>query len=124
MTARPLTFAAGTVNPPASRMPSTSPAAAAGDPKLERLKRAPPNWSLLMAIKFGRPLERSRTRIEADTQPPADRLDLTIRPRRNRRAEWARRMVREHVLTTDDLIWPLFLVDGKKVRVPVASMPD
>ena len=33
-------------------------------------------------------------------------------------------MVREHVLTTDDLIWPLFLVDGTNVRAPVASMPD
>ena len=77
-----------------------------------------------MAIKFGRPLERSLTRIEAETQASAERLDLAIRPRRNRRAEWARRMVREHVLTTDDLIWPLFLVDGTKVRVPVASMPD
>ena len=32
-------------------------------------------------------------------------------------------MVRENVLTTDDLIWPLFLVDGTKTRVPVASMP-
>jgi len=32
-------------------------------------------------------------------------------------------MVREHVLTADDLIWPLFLVDGERKRVPVASMP-
>src|SRR5262249_61537531 len=50
-------------------------------------------------------------------------LDLTSRPRRNRRSEWARRMVRENVLTTDDLIWPLFVVDGKKTRVAVPSMP-
>ena len=77
-----------------------------------------------MAIKFGRPLERTLTRIEAEIQASAGSLDLASRPRRNRRAEWARRMVREHVLTTDDLIWPLFLVDGTKVRVPVASMPD
>ena len=85
-----------------------------------------------MAIKFGRPLERSRlvpaplpAESELEGRPEAryDRLDLTIRPRRNRRAEWARRMVREHVLTTDDLIWPLFLVDGNKVRAPVDSMP-
>src|SRR6478735_526009 len=124
MAARPLTFAARAVNPPATSHTHTPPAAAAGDPTLERLKRVPPNWSLLMAIKFGRPLERSLTRIEAETQASAERLDLAIRPRRNRRAEWARRMVREHVLTTDDLIWPLFLVDGTKVRVPVASMPD
>ena len=75
-----------------------------------------------MAIKFGRPLERSRL-APIETAAPADRLDLAIRPRRNRRAEWARRMVRETVLTTNDLIWPLFVVDGRKVRAPVNSMP-
>jgi porphobilinogen synthase len=56
-------------------------------------------------------------------EAPSERLDLAIRPRRNRRADWARRMVREHVLTSDDLIWPLFLVEGKKVRAAVGSMP-
>src|SRR5262245_27870413 len=75
-----------------------------------------------MAIKYGRPLE-SRVRfapVEAkDKAAPA--LDLTIRPRRNRRTEWARRMVRENVLSTDDLIWPLFVSSGR--RAPVASMP-
>jgi len=76
-----------------------------------------------MAIKLGRPLERIRpSPVEAEEAPA--RLDIAIRPRRNRRAEWARRMVREHVLTTDDLIWPLFLVEGAKVRAPVTSMPD
>jgi porphobilinogen synthase len=84
-----------------------------------------------MAIKFGRPLERSGAAaalsrpqmLEKADSAAADRLDLAIRPRRNRRTEWARRMVREHGLTTDDLIWPLFLVDGSKVRAPVDSMP-
>src|SRR5277367_4909841 len=81
---------------------------------------------MVMAIKFGRPLAASRLApVEAKSQAPfSERLDLAIRPRRNRRAEWSRRMVREHVLTTDDLIWPLFLVDGANVRAPVASMPD
>jgi porphobilinogen synthase len=51
------------------------------------------------------------------------RLDLQSRPRRNRKAEWARRMVRENVLTTADLIWPLFVVEGTGVRIDVASMP-
>ena len=46
-----------------------------------------------------------------------------MRPRRNRKAEWARRLVRENVLTTDDLIWPLFVVDGHNKRAAVASMP-
>ena len=73
-----------------------------------------------MAIKYGRPIEARLAPVETR---PAKRLDLTTRPRRNRKAEWARRMVRENVLTTDDLIWPLFLVDGTKARIPVPSMP-
>jgi porphobilinogen synthase len=77
-----------------------------------------------MAIKFGRPLERARRLPVEGDAPSEHRLDLAIRPRRNRRAEWARRLVREHVLTTDDLIWPLFVVDGANVRAPIASMPD
>src|SRR6201994_4227445 len=75
-----------------------------------------------MAIKFGRPIDvREVSRHSAAGPAPA--LDLTIRPRRNRKAEWTRRLVRENVLTTDDLIWPLFLVDGPRVRAPVDSMP-
>src|SRR5579863_4217425 len=86
-----------------------------------------------MAIKFGRPIESGRSRpvagfpgpqrLESRQAKANERLDLAVRPRRNRRAEWARRMVREHVLTADDLIWPLFLIDGERKRVPVASMP-
>ena len=56
-------------------------------------------------------------------RPAAPRLDLAHRPRRNRKAEWTRRLVAENVLTTGDLIWPLFLVEGAKARVPVAAMP-
>jgi porphobilinogen synthase len=75
-----------------------------------------------MAIKFGRPIEmRDTPRREAALSGP--RLDLNIRPRRNRKAEWARRMVRENVLTTDDLIWPLFVSEGHNKRSAVASMP-
>ncbi|HEV2156579.1 porphobilinogen synthase [Bradyrhizobium sp.] len=75
-----------------------------------------------MAIKYGRPIElREVSRRDGTTASPA--LDLTIRPRRNRKAEWARRMVRENVLTTDDLIWPLFLIDGNNRREQIASMP-
>ncbi|KYK49058.1 delta-aminolevulinic acid dehydratase [Bradyrhizobium liaoningense] len=75
-----------------------------------------------MAIKYGRPIElREVSRRDSTAVPHA--LDLTVRPRRNRKAEWARRMVRENVLTTDDLIWPLFLIDGHNKREQVASMP-
>ena len=80
-----------------------------------------------MAIRFGRPLEHKVrvSPVEAEMAPRRTGmpLELTSRPRRNRRAEWVRRMVREHVLTANDLIWPLFLVDGEGVRAPVASMP-
>lgn len=51
------------------------------------------------------------------------RLFLSHRPRRNRKADWTRRLVREHRLTVDDLIWPIFVVEGEGKRVPVASMP-
>lgn len=47
----------------------------------------------------------------------------SIRMRRNRTDEWLRRMVAENTLTADDLIWPLFVIDGDNVREPVASMP-
>jgi porphobilinogen synthase len=78
-----------------------------------------------MAIKYGRPIEtRARlTPIETEARIETPSLDLHIRPRRNRRTEWSRRMVREAVFTTDDLIWPLFLVDGTSKREPIASMP-
>jgi porphobilinogen synthase len=75
-----------------------------------------------MAIKFGRPIEmRDASRRSGTVAAPP--LALTVRMRRNRKAEWARRLVRENVLTTDDLIWPLFLVDGQNTRTPVGSMP-
>ena len=67
-----------------------------------------------MAIKFGRPINPSARLAPVGARTTSEPLDLAIRPRRNRRAEWARRMVRENVLTADDLIWPLFLVDGSQ----------
>ncbi|MFG1426665.1 porphobilinogen synthase [Roseixanthobacter glucoisosaccharinicivorans] len=55
--------------------------------------------------------------------PAAERLDLVQRPRRNRKSGWARRLVRENTLTVDDLIWPVFVVEGTATRTPIASMP-
>jgi porphobilinogen synthase len=79
-----------------------------------------------MAIKFGRPIEMRDGPLRKD--PSRDMatgasLDLTTRMRRNRKSEWARRLVRENVLTTNDLIWPLFVVGGANTRTPIASMP-
>jgi porphobilinogen synthase len=45
------------------------------------------------------------------------------RLRRNRQTDWSRRLVRENHLSVDDLIWPVFVVEGQKQQVPVASMP-
>jgi porphobilinogen synthase len=56
-------------------------------------------------------------------EPAAPRLDLAHRPRRNRKAEWTRRLVAENVLTAADLIWPIFLMEGQKARKPVEAMP-
>src|SRR6516225_5263144 len=94
----------------------------AGGAVAEGLKRAVFIRSAPMAIKYGRPIEARLAPVEAKIKRKP-RLDLAKRPRRNRKAEWARRLVREHALTTHDLIWPLFLTDGSKTRVPVDSMP-
>ncbi|WP_188410001.1 porphobilinogen synthase [Agaricicola taiwanensis] len=66
----------------------------------------------------------SRTTAKSDT--PRSRttlLDLPRRPRRNRKAEWSRRMVRENTVTVEDLIWPIFVMDGERDRQVVESMP-
>jgi porphobilinogen synthase len=79
-----------------------------------------------MAIKYGRPIDMKPRAVPMEARAPANAtigLDLTVRPRRNRKAEWARRLVREHVFTADDLIWPLFVADGTGTRAPVPSMP-
>lgn len=45
------------------------------------------------------------------------------RPRRMRRDDFSRRLMREHTLTTNDLIYPVFVTEGQNVRQPVLSMP-
>lgn len=45
------------------------------------------------------------------------------RPRRLRKDSFSRRLVREHTLTTDDLIYPVFVLEGRNQREEVASMP-
>ncbi len=46
-----------------------------------------------------------------------------MRLRRPRQADWSRRLVQEHVLTKNDLIWTLIVSDGSQDRDPVPSMP-
>ena len=46
-----------------------------------------------------------------------------LRLRRNRKSDWARRLVRETHLSVDDLIWPIFVREGEGVDEPVGAMP-
>ena len=46
-----------------------------------------------------------------------------VRLRRNRKSDWSRRLVRESNLSPNDLIWPIFLREGKNVREAIKSMP-
>jgi porphobilinogen synthase len=47
-----------------------------------------------------------------------------LRMRRNRKADWIRRLVSEHNLSTSDLILPLFVKDGNKKKESIKSMPN
>ena len=51
------------------------------------------------------------------------RIDLTHRPRRNRKSDWSRRLVSETKLSVSDLILPLFLIEGEGRREEISSMP-
>jgi porphobilinogen synthase len=46
-----------------------------------------------------------------------------VRLRRNRKKEWSRRLVSENNLSPNDLIWPIFIREGKNIKEPVKSMP-
>ncbi len=43
--------------------------------------------------------------------------------RRNRSADWVRRLTSESSLSANDLIWPMFVQEGYSERTPVPSMP-
>jgi len=77
----------------------------------------------LMASKVLRPFPAPQVRQAEAATAMTDALGLTRRMRRNRKAEWSRRLVRENRLTTDDLIWPIFLIDSAEAVSPVAWMP-
>ncbi|TJV51994.1 MAG: porphobilinogen synthase, partial [Mesorhizobium sp.] len=52
-----------------------------------------------------------------------DEITGSRRLRRMRKADWSRRLVQENRLSVDDLIWPIFVVDGNNIREPIAAMP-
>jgi len=47
-----------------------------------------------------------------------------LRLRRNRKTDWSRRLVQENNLSVNDLILPIFIVDGKNKKESIKSMPD
>ncbi|HWK64962.1 MAG TPA: porphobilinogen synthase [Rhizobiaceae bacterium] len=52
-----------------------------------------------------------------------DQITGGRRLRRMRKADWSRRLVQETRLTVDDLIWPIFVMEGKDLRQPIEAMP-
>jgi porphobilinogen synthase len=66
---------------------------------------------------------RTEGRTETPRRARTTTLDLARRPRRNRKADWSRRLVRENAITVDDLIWPIFVMDGERDRQAISSMP-
>ncbi len=71
-------------------------------------------------------LREARPSVMSDamtTSPAPDPRFPAIRMRRNRKADWSRRLVAENTLSPNDLIWPLFLIDGRGKREAVPSMP-
>ena len=48
----------------------------------------------------------------------------STRLRRNRKTEWSRRLVSENKLSANDLIWPIFLTDGKNQKNQISTMPE
>jgi porphobilinogen synthase len=57
------------------------------------------------------------------TMHPSQAAFPATRFRRVRSTESLRRLTQENVLTTNDLIWPIFIRDGENIREPVMSMP-
>ncbi len=65
----------------------------------------------------------SRTMNSPATRRTVDEITGSRRLRRTRKADWSRRLVRENHLTVDDLIWPLFLMEGENRQEPLSAMP-
>jgi len=47
-----------------------------------------------------------------------------LRLRRNRKTDWSRRLVRENTLSVNDLILPIFIIEGKNKKIPIKTMPN
>ena len=70
------------------------------------------------------PKSPPRSAVPEPASPAGDAPSYpATRLRRNRKAGWTRRLVAENKLSSDDLIWPLFVIEGKAKREAVKSMP-
>jgi len=47
----------------------------------------------------------------------------SVRLRRNRKSNWTRRLLEENNLSSGDLIWPIFITEGKNIKEPIKTMP-
>ena len=65
----------------------------------------------------------THTRKLATSHRSVDEITGSRRMRRMRKADWSRRLVQEHRLSVDDLIWPIFVIDGHNRREEIAAMP-
>ena len=63
------------------------------------------------------------TRTKGAGQRSVDEITGSRRLRRMRKADWSRRLVQENRVSVDDLIWPIFIVEGTGRREPIDAMP-
>ena len=77
--------------------------------------------SPIASVPLDRVADTTEAAPEHSTQAASN--SLVHRPRRLRRTDTLRRMVRETVLTVDDLIYPLFVMEGEGKQQEVPSMP-
>lgn len=74
-------------------------------------------------VSHVKPSARRGDAAERGDAPGALGAFPRVRLRRARSTPWSRRLVAEHRLGVDDLIWPLFVIEGSDKRIPIASMP-
>lgn len=70
-----------------------------------------------------RNLSSNAAAIEASRSAAGNGRFPAVRMRRNRRRDWSRRLVAENALSVDDLIWPIFVLEGQGRAEAVPSMP-
>jgi len=82
----------------------------------------PPKGACYEAVDWSKLMNRITRPVPANTRS-VDEITGGRRLRRMRKADWSRRLVQETRLTVDDLIWPVFIIDGEKRREEIAAMP-